>query len=184
MQKRINTKKEFYKLYNAGLLGNRALAWDTYQELLASDWRDRVCIRGVGIPRNRVRYNIPFEKIHDEIADLESKGFPKSILRFNQSMPDQNLVIQGEVAYLLHGWEMTYTTIKIPMNAAFQKETKIARGLAVKVILESAMDPSSFADLEALFDLYPESAVEFSTYDIAVGNIPGRNTVFWEVRHY
>jgi len=184
MKKRISNKKEFYELYNAGLLGNRALAWNTHDELLASDWRGDICIRGVNIPRNQVRYNIPFEKVPEEIKDLESKGIPKEILRFNQSMPDQDLVMQGEAAYLLHGWELTYTTVKTPMNKAFEKERLVARGLAVKLMLESTMDPSSFEDLKALFDLYPESIVEFSTYRIAIGNIPGRNTVFWEVRNY
>ena len=182
----IKDKKEYYQKYDLGLFGNRALIWDSYKELLESDWRGEVCIRGKGngIPRANVRYNIPFKKLREEIDYLRKKGFPKEILRFNQSMPDNFLSIQGEVIDYIHGFELTYTLIKKPMNIGLMEETKFARGLTAKIILRSRMDSSSFEDLLALFEIYPESAVEFSTYETFVGDIPGRNTVFWEVRNY
>jgi hypothetical protein len=46
------------------------------------------------------------------------------------------------------------------------------------------MDPSSRDDLDALFDLYPDAAVEFACFPHNLGIFPHRNTVIWEVRNY
>lgn len=46
------------------------------------------------------------------------------------------------------------------------------------------MDPSSQQDLDDLLDLYPDATIEFTCYDIDLGVIPNRNTIFWEVRNY
>jgi hypothetical protein len=183
---KIKNKREYYQKYDLGLFGNRALIWDSYEELLKSNWRGEVCIRGKGngIPRTDARYNVSFEDIRKEIECLKKKGIPEEILRFNQSMPDNFLSVQGEVIDYISGFELTYTQIKKPMNLGLKEETRFARGLIAKMILRSRMDSSSFEDLLALFELYPESAVEFSTYEVCVGDIPGRNTVFWEVRNY
>ena len=180
----IKSKQAFYNLYRFGLLGNRALAWDSYEELLKSNWRGDVCIRGENIPREEVRFDIPFERVLDEIKKIEEKGFSRKILRFNQSMPNEHLVLQGEVMDYIGGWELTYTTIKKPMLQGLKEETKIARGLAAKIIIKTCMDSSSFEDLNALIEIYPNAVIEFSTYEKNVGDIPGRNTVFWEVRNY
>jgi len=50
--------------------------------------------------------------------------------------------------------------------------------------LDRFMDPSSRDDLEQLFDLYPDATVEFTCYQMDLGTIPRRNTIFWEVRNY
>jgi len=184
-QNKIRNKAEFYELYSKGLLGNRALTWNSQEELMQSSWRGDVCIRGTGIPRIHVKYNIPFEEVDKTIKDLTNLGYPKSILRFNQSMPDENLIIQGEVMdYFLNGLELTYSNVKKPMNRALKQEMKYANGLTAKLMLQSAMDPSSYSDLQALFETYDGAVVEFSTYSVNVGDIPNRNTVFWEVRNY
>ncbi len=115
---------------------------------------------------------------------LVGKGYSETVLRFNESMPDELLIVQGEVMHYLWGLELTYTNVRKPMNKALEEETRYASGLVAKIILENAMDSSSFEDLMALFEIYPDSAVEFSTYEINVGDISNRNTVFWEVRNY
>lgn len=181
---RINTKQEFYGLYKLGILGNRALAWNSYNELLKSKWRGGVCIRGENIPRKEVRFDIPFEKVPEEIEKMEKVGINRNILRFNQSMPNDDLVIQGEVIDYIGGWHLTYTTVKKPMLQGMKQETRFAKGLTAKIILKTCMDPSSFEDLNAIMEIYSDSVTEFSTYSINVGDIKGRNTVFWEVRDY
>ena len=82
------------------------------------------------------------------------------------------------------GLKLTYTHIQKPMNQALKEETKHAKNLRAKIILQETMCGSSFADLEALLELYPTAVIEFSTYGINVGEIPGRNTVIWEVRDF
>jgi hypothetical protein len=51
-------------------------------------------------------------------------------------------------------------------------------------LLDRFMDPNSRADLDALLDLYPDAAVEFSCFSVNVGIFPARNTIFWETRNY
>jgi hypothetical protein len=47
------------------------------------------------------------------------------------------------------------------------------------------MTPSSWADFEALLELYPSHVLEVSVYaGTTVGDVPGRNAVVWEVRRY
>ncbi len=65
-----------------------------------------------------------------------------------------------------------------------RKPWRILEGNDARVALQAHMSPSSFADLEALFDRYPTSVVEFGIYSCNIGNIPGRNTIIWEVRDY
>lgn len=180
----IKTKEQFYRLYEMGIFGNRALAWDSYDELVKSSWKGDVCIRGKGIPRTEVKYNIPFGEVRRVVDSMLEKGIPESILRFNQSMPDHALSIQGEVMDYVKGFYLTYTEAKKPMNEGFRIDTKFLDGLNARMILKGRMDPSSFRDLEALFEIYRDSVIEFSTYEVCVGDIPGRNTVFWEVRNY
>ena len=187
----IGDKKEFYRMYLNGAFGNRAFAWGSYDELIKSDWRGKVCIRSlVGMGRGKVKYNIPFGRVREAIASFERRGFSEENLSFNQSMPDQNLVLQGEVMRGMEGFELTYTTVKKPMNVALKEEELYASGLVAKIILQEALWPSSYNDLTELLDLYsndrgsPSCVVEFSAYDVAVGDCRGRNAVIWEVRNY
>jgi hypothetical protein len=186
----VKNKEEYYQLYNLGYFGNRALTWNSYDEIIQSGWSGLVCIRGKGIPRADAKFNVAVENLRAEIEALKSKGISEDRLRFNQSMPDYALSIQGEVIdytnRFLHinGWELTYTTVKKPMNEGLREETRFASGLPARMILQSRMDPSSFSDLQTLLEIYPSAAVEFSTYELNVGDTPNRNTVFWEVRDY
>ena len=102
----------------------------------------------------------------------------------DQSMPDEHLTIQGEVMKTHLGFVLWYTTIKEPMNSALKKESLYAEGLKAYLLLKNYLSESSYEDLIALMELFPESSIEFSSYRVPVGNLPGRNTVIWEVRDY
>lgn len=182
----IKLKLECYALYRLGLFGNRALAWDSYEELLASDWRGGVCIRSrSGMERAKVLYNIPFEEVRKEIEKLAAQGIPESCMSFNQSMPDSHLILQGEVMRgVRNGLELTYTHVQKPMNLGFKESTLYADGLKAQFLLKQNLWHASYSDLEALLERFPDCAVEFSAYALPVGDIPGRNTVIWEVRDY
>jgi hypothetical protein len=180
---KITNKQDFFLLYEAGLLGNKAITWKSYEEILNSGWKGLVCIRGKdGIQRGRVKYNVYINDAPKVIEGFREDGIEN--ITFNQSMPDEHLIIQGEVMRTFLGLSLWYTTKKVPMNKALAEESLYANGLKANLILEAFMDSSSYSDLKALFDLFPDSVIEFSTYDIAVGDIPNRNTVIWEVRNY
>ena len=185
---RVANKRKFYEMYELGLFGNKPLTWKSRQEILDSDWKEKVCIRAGGskngMKRSRVGYNIPLAKLKSKIEQLVQKGIPECDLFFNQSMPDHDLVIQGELMRGLGGLNLHYTYVKKPMNKALRISSENTQGLEAKMLLEKYLSPSSISDIYCLLDTFPESVIEFSSYRIPVGNIPGRNTVIWEVRNY
>lgn len=99
-------------------------------------------------------------------------------------MPDKHLIIQGEVMRSCENYYLTYTTIKRPMNRGLEEETLYAEGMKALFLLKQNLFPSSYEDLQMLFDFFPNSIIEFSSYDIPVGNLKNRNTIIWEVRNY
>jgi len=182
----IDSKEECYLLYEAGIFGNKAITWNSFQEILDSGWKGKVCMRGrrSQIERGKVVYNVNLNDVPKIIERFRSEGIFENYIGFNQSMPDEHLLIQGEIMRTWLGLSLWYTTKKEPMNGALKNESLYAEGLRAKLLLEGNMCPSSYSDLEALFELFPNSAIEFSSYNINVGNIPNRNTVIWEVRNY
>jgi len=188
--KKIYNKAECYAFYEKGFFGNRPLTWNSYEEILASGWKGGVCMRSKkSIERKHVIYNIPLEKVPDEIKKWEDMGFPAKTITFNQSMPDEHLLIQGEfMDWTIYNGQSSilYTKVKKPMNLALAEQTLHAEGLAARLLLKTNLSPSSYEDLQAIIDegKFERSVIEFSAYDICVGNIPGRNTIIWEVRDY
>lgn len=184
--KNIMFKSEYYALNKEEYFGNRAKTWDNYEDFLRSKYNGLVCIRSkVGIDRKQVRYNLPASEVLDNIKQM---GLEPSQASINESMPDNNLTIQGEVIQLdgrtgQFGIELRYSTLKKTMNVALNEEDFYLRGLNAKLKLKGAMDVPSYENLLRLFDEFPNSAIEFSCYDIGVGHL-GHNTIFWEVRNY
>ncbi len=181
----INNKKEYYFLYGMGFFGNRPLTWNSIDEIIISGWKGGICIRGSkGIPRIKSRYNLTLKETIDYINQLKKEGIPPEKLTFNQSMPDEHLIIQGEVVRDYKNYSLTYTTIKKPMNRGLEEETLHAEGIKALFLLKQNLFPSSYDDLQILFDIFSDSVIEFSSYDIEVGNLQNRNTIIWEVRNY
>jgi hypothetical protein len=181
----LTAKAHTYALYHAGILGNKALTWSSYEEILRSGWKGKVCMRSrKGIDRKKVKYNLTLEKTKEEILKWEAEGISRESITFNQAMPDENLVIQGEVMHGLYDLDLTYSTIKKPMNLALIEKPKIATGIEARVLLRDLLWAPSYSDIETLLCIFPDHVVEFSAYDTPVGNLPGRNAVIWEVRNY
>lgn len=181
----IRTKKEFYELYDLGFFGNKAKTWTKFEDFEKDGKHKKVNIRvktpGIG---SRSLYSLELQDIVPAITKLKEEGYPEHQIVFNQCMPDEKLLIQGEVMRTSQGYSLYYTLAKKPMNLGFEEDRNHAQGLSVLMILKHLLSPPSFADLESLFELFPDSIVEFSCYSVPVGNIPGRNTVIWEVRNY
>jgi hypothetical protein len=184
-KKRIDNKREYYFLYGINFFGNKPLTWDSIEEITKDGWRGGICIRGLkGIPRSMARFDLNLEEAINYVKKLEKEGIPKEKLTFNQSMPNGHLLIQGEVMRSPNYYELTYTTIKEPMNYGLAKETLYEDGIKALNKLKQNLFPSSYENMQELFDLFPDSIIEFSSYNIPVGNLRNRNTIFWEVRNY
>jgi hypothetical protein len=104
-------------------------------------------------------------------------------VNFNESAPDERLVLQGEVSRFVGGLYLRYSTLKLPMRSAM-KDARDVGGASAQAILRGVLTGSSYEDLDALLELYPDAVVEFGAYAKCLGAIPGRNAVIWEVRAY
>ncbi len=186
--KRILNKMENYALYEAGLFGNKAMTWNSYEEILQNGWKGGVCMRSKkGIARSEVKYNVSLKELPKHIDDWKWLGIPEEMISFNQSMPDKHLILQGEILREGELFCLYYSTVKKPMNLALKERSgEIIGSEEVREVLMQKLVKESYADLENLLTEFPHSVVEFSAYSIPVGNLAdtGRNTVFWEVRNY
>lgn len=178
-------KPEFYALFKAGFLGNKPITWSSYKKIIESGWKDKVCMKLkeiVGI--RKTLYDIPLEEVPEIIKDWVKEGIPEEKIYFNQSLPNHNLLLQGELMRGSKGLCLTYTTVKKPMNLGLKQETKTATGLKVLRLLKENLYPNSFDDIMELLDMFPNDIIEFSCYTQAVGNLSNRNTIIWEVRNF
>lgn len=181
----VNSKKEYYLLYHTGFFGNKVLTWNSIEEIVKSKWEGGICIRGKkGIDRSKARFNLSLDEARNYLSLLEKEGILEKDLTFNQSLPDEKLLIQGEVMRGIENYFLTYTRVKEPMNYALKKEILYEQGITALCLLKRNLFPASYEDLQTLFDMFPKSVIEFSSYEIPVGNLQNRNTILWEVRNY
>ncbi len=182
----VNSKIRNFELLQSGVFGNKLRTWGSKEEILESGYEGTVTMRYRGNGGgSEYAYEVELDKIDSVGKIWTKKGLDVSRISFNESAPDHDLVIQGEVQRSFRGLDLFYSTKQMKMrDAMIRKDAKNVSGLIAKKILEKTMTPSSYADLEALLDMFEDHVVEFSTYAYCLGDIPGRNTVIWEVRNY
>lgn len=180
---KILTKAEFYRLWEAGMLGNRnniyrspLKAWQAgfpyygFRQLAKAGggrW-ERVSREEFWLTvRNWNEWKIPFI--------IDSATHPAGF---------EDITLQGEVCRTIRGLEgfMGYTP-GFPMRKAFPLMRPVS-GSEILVLFNRWMDPSSQEDIRDLLDLYPDATIEFTCFTKDTGNIPGRNTILWETRDY
>jgi hypothetical protein len=177
-----HNKTDFYRRYLAGEFGNRPRTWGTWPELRDSDYKGLVTIRDMQ-PGGPCHYYISSEDLR---AGVIPDGVNLGRVRFNESMPDMLLTIQGNVWRDETGLRLDYS--RLPdighRQAVRQPWMRHAAGLMALSLLHQFLTPSSLSDLYELWENYPDAVIEFSTYSVPVGTHPHRNTVFWECRAY
>ncbi|MFH1506144.1 MAG: hypothetical protein ABIE94_04130 [archaeon] len=181
---KISTKRMSYQLLEARAFGNKLRTWDSIEDMENSDYKGTVTMRHKNVYGGGfIEYRVPVFKISKMVDEWVRRGARKEDITFNESAPDDTLLIQGEVARSWVGYHLRFSTEKKPMRDAL-KDCKHARGLQVKMLLQKHLTPSSYEDIQALLEMFPEHVVEFSAYNHCLGDIPGRNAVIWEVRLY
>jgi hypothetical protein len=184
----IKTKREAIDLAQRGRFGNTMPVWKSLEEVEASGYTGNVM----------VRYAEPGSAWNIPSADLATAGYwvhafcrqGALLEKFHFTVGGScgSRLINGEVMQNYLGFQLHYndTQPTMVMRESLKQENgvKNASGLQAKLILQHYMDPSSYADLEAIWDEWPDAVVEFTVFSQDVGNIPRRNTIFWEVRSY
>jgi hypothetical protein len=176
-----------YKRLRSGDFGNALRTWDSLKAQRADHYYGELSLRCkdriegpslVGVPAIptalTLRRLLQFANYH---------GLEEDEIMLGERAPDHRITIQGEVMTGLYGPELRYSCLQTHMRAAMREDCH-AYGLAALTILQDHLSPSSYEDLQALLELYPDHVIEFTTFDGPVGSLPGRNTVIWEVRLY
>ena len=179
----VRTKDENYVLYQSGFYGNKIRTWETLEALRDSGYRQPVVLRYKQTGSPFCAYDVPQREIDTLLEEWERRGARRELVTFNESAPDDYLILQGEVMRCTSHYTLHYATVPGKMREAM-KHARSVYGLEALGLLRWALTPSSYEDLQAIFDLFPQAIVEFSAYRIDVGCIPGRNTLIWEVREY
>lgn len=177
----IRSKAQFFDLWNTGCLGFKLRAWDDPQAAVAAGV-PLVGFRQIGTGGGGRFVMATRDHILETADQLTREGIRFMIC---EAAPDEQGTIQGEVCRTSRGLEGY-----LGMSTGLRMREAMARGLLTPrgyletlALCRHFMSAPSFDDLEALFDLYPDSTVEFTCYGDHDFD-RGRNTIFWEVRNY
>lgn len=188
-------KKDFVRRYKTGEFGNASPTWSNLEELLKTPhWRSY----GPFHIRNRIAQG---KSWYDQSADMMELSWEIASRRIevggahnlyiSSMAPHWHNLIQGEVTQT--PWDYNYVDHlflrysdlpDLPMRDAFEREQKYISGLGALSLLKSTLCPNSWDWLNQLLDNYPGHIIEFSTFSVDWGTVPGFNTVFWEIRAY
>lgn len=189
----ITTKRQMYRLLSEGVLGNTLPQWFSVEQWQAEYNRyahyDRWGVRSMSAGHDkRMRHNVST----DELPALVRDTFPGGCCNISP-MIARFAVLHAEVfeqtwsaPYGLTVWHCPPIDPNLAdiWRQAFRQGGKQTIGLAAHELLQSWMWDSDYADLLALLERYPDHAVEMTVCSRAVGLIPNRNTIIWEVRLY
>lgn len=181
MMSPVKSKSDFVRRYKRGEFGNRAPTWNNVGDFLdfyRYEWPPEEQLFHL---RNReaggsTLYNCSFETIKNAHLSSDRNWYVSAMA------PDQHLTLQGEIKRGTLGLELRYSQVKLPMRDALKKEEHTVSGLRSKLLVASHMNPLSYDWLQELLDNYPNHIIEFASFSVEWGNLPGYNTVFWEVR--
>jgi hypothetical protein len=177
---------EMYPLYQAGAFGNKMLNWSSLAAYFDSGYRDkRVVLRYKGAAGGGwTAYNLTHDEVFPTVETWVQEGANISKIVVSEFVPDELITLQGEVQRSTGYLDLRYSTAQLPMRKALETAQVHTTGICANALLRRFLDPDSFDLLWELLDRYDGAAIEFSSFSQDVGDVPGRNTIFWEVRHY
>ena len=110
------------------------------------------------------------------------EGYKKENFFIHDLLDENKIILQFEVQRdikleLLYSQECEHFRTVIPYRA------KTATGLQAKMILQGHLDPTTYDNVIAFLDKYPECVIEGTTMDHDTGTVKNRNTFIWEVRN-
>lgn len=175
MQQPTN-KRIMYEMYGRQLFGNQVRSYSRLGQFLNSPiivndvlWAIRTTnkVGGRFLPNLSIEEVVSNYSLGDNISE----------------QIDLNITtIQGEIGRSWRGYELRYATVPgYFLRDGLALHGKHAHGLTALLILKQYLDESSYDTIMELFDTYPDSIIEFTSYKGFHG-VYNHNTVIWEVR--
>lgn len=180
----ILNKAESYNLYEKGAFGNKLRIWNDIESLLQDSYDGTVTIRYIDGYNKWCQYNVKQNEINNLLDIFIRDGANIDKFRFNESAPDDCLIIQGEFCESNeYKYILSYSTDKVKMRDAMQYPNDLL-GINAFHLMQKYLSKESMRNLKRLLATHPQAVIEFSVYDYFLGDIPENNTIFWEVRNY
>jgi len=182
----ILDKRQMYDLQRRLALGNCLRTWSTPDEVRSSGYRGPVAIRPLK-PRLGMVTHINQRDLERATAMYAaSRGCgPEDMVYSEMAAPSMGIgrLLNAEAERLPGGLYLRWCPLNVHMPEAMKSATHSWRLEAAGILEYFMTDWRDLDDLEALMDMYPDAAVEFSVLDRRVGWAE-RQTVIWEVRNY
>lgn len=183
----VRTKRRMYELLAAGAFGNTIPQYFDVGEWERSPDSSRYAWWGVRTltPGGPCRLNCPREEVREtaERPEFRKAGINVSVMI--DKAVDVTLwadVYDSPTGILAYGVENPPKGGS--WRALMPSQGREYRGVSARALIERHLNPSSLADLWAVFDRWPGHVLEFSATRQCFGTVPGRNAVVWEVRLY
>jgi len=178
------TKSEYYARWFKGEFGNKPRTFDTLKALMEDPYDGLLTVRWKTIGDPRLTGYRTKQQIKEILNIPESRWSEKALFTFNESMPDDKLIIQGYLTRTTNFLELHYSKQKHKIcNSRHWEDGKILNGLQALLTLQHYVPVTDHEHLNYLLNQYPDSVIEFSTYTIPVG-ILSKQTIIWEIREY
>lgn len=186
----IRSKRQFFALWEAGVLGNRTRLWRDPEEAYREAFLE-MKLHDVGFRELRKAGSTGAgawcKATHSQFWPTvhEWKRAGRNFI-MDDGVPNEKQTLMGEIVRTEKGMEGFITlATPLPMRPAMAAGLMKHRGyLETKLLLAQYMDPSSREDLDEILEMFPDHVVEFSCFSVNVGVFPRRNTIFWECRYY
>lgn len=187
MSKPIVDKKQMYELLASGLLGNTTQQWFDFWEWNESPESQKYTWWGVRslTPGGPCRLNCHREDVGQTVSDFASAGHQSNI----SVMLDRICLVtlwadiwdspSGVVVYGIEdppeggSW-----------RALMPSQGRHWFGIEARMLLKRHLNPNSLADVEELFEQWPNHVLELSAIDRCMGIREHRNSISWELRAY
>lgn len=136
----------------------------------------------VGVPNLPVGFSR--REMRSKLREMVKRGFKPSDLIIDEANDPNQVTANMEIMLTSRGLYVRASFERLRMRDALAKGTHHFFGLRASELVKHFMSPCSYTNLQRLLDLWPDHVVECTSHRVMVGDVPGNNTFFWEVRDY
>ena len=193
---KITNKKDMYRLAEIGALGNVLRHWSVEEFHCRLVLQPQLCAGTYGVRDTRpgtgiFKRHMGADETLEYVASIVRRGLANGedlIVSEDTWLLDGKRILQGEVfTDNAQGLTLRFHSIGTSWSCRDEVREIGARevhGLMAKSYLDAFLDVPSREWMDVLlYELYPDSVVEFTAFSQVVG-LMRWNTLFWEVRNY
>lgn len=190
MTEPVLTKRQNYRLWRGGAIGNKLRAWRSIAEWFCAGCPEPVALRSLRGGGDLCAYNLSAFQVGFAVQQFHREGIRSDQIMVNE-MDTLTQILQGE--YLndvctidgeVQVGHFFYSRVRLRMRDALKAAPQVTHGLRADLMIRQAMTPASYEDWQELLTRYPGHVLEVSIYENCLGDLPHRNALVWEVRKY